>query len=161
MARTNPINLRLDDEEMAALRAAAERDDKPASTWIREAAVKQALYVEPEPDPDTERTFTLGDAAYEQLVLMAEADGVSKELWLELAVHRSARIRAEYEHLELERHDTRQALERLQEWAQLQRRPWWNPWAKRPPLPDLAELAAPAPPRQAELAAAVDGALVE
>ena len=51
MARTNPINLRLDDEELAALRAAADEAEKPVSTWIREAAVKQALYVEPEPEP--------------------------------------------------------------------------------------------------------------
>ena len=51
MARTNPINLRLDDEELAALRAAADEAGMPVSTWIREAAVKQALYVEPEPEP--------------------------------------------------------------------------------------------------------------
>ena len=144
MARTNPVNLRLDDDEMAALRAAAERDGKPASTWIRETAVKQALYVEPDPAG----TFTLGDSAYEQLSALAETDGVSKQLCLELAIHRSARIRAEYHQLQQERHQARQAIERLQEWSQKQRRPWWKPWAKQPPLPDLPALDHQSLPRQ-------------
>ena len=140
MARTNPVNLRLDDDEMAALRAAAERDGKPASTWIREAAVKQALYVEPEPHSEPAGTFTLGDSAYEQLTAMAQTDGVSQQLCLELAIHRSARIRAEYEQLQHQRNEARQAMESLQEWSQMQRRPWWKPWGKQQPLPDLPAL---------------------
>ena len=51
MARTNPVNLRLDDDELAALRAAADEAGIPVSTWIRDTAVKQALYGEPEPEP--------------------------------------------------------------------------------------------------------------
>ena len=51
MARTNPINLRLDDEELAALRAAAEEAGIPVSTWIRETAVERALHGDPQPEP--------------------------------------------------------------------------------------------------------------
>ena len=109
MARTNPVNLRLDDAEMAALRAAAERDNKPVSTWIREAAVKQATSPEPEPEP-IQRMDPM-------MLLYAGA-----------------------------------ALAELQR----QQRPrWWRFWRRG----QVAELAAPAPPRDisremSELAAA-------
>ena len=113
--------------------------------WIRETAVKHALYVEPEPQPEPAGTFALGDSAYEQLTAMAQTDGVSQQLCLELAIHRSARIRVEYEQLQQQRHEARQAMESLQEWSQTQRRPWWKPWGKQQPLPDLPILAGQVP----------------
>jgi hypothetical protein len=35
-ARTNVFTLKLSDEERAAIKAAADRDDKPVSQWARE-----------------------------------------------------------------------------------------------------------------------------
>ena len=113
MARTNPVNLRLDDDELAALRAAAGEAGIPVSTWIRDTAVKQALYGEPEPEP-VQRMDPM-------LLLYAGA-----------------------------------ALAELQR----QQRPrWWQFWRRGQ---QDAALLGPAPARQQpELAAPVDGALVE